>query len=87
MSRDPIMNSYHVFGGVLRSELAFPELDVAEQGEPDWTLHVTFIPAPEVPLGPPLGEDRVDVAVMVRSYATPSGFRLVYEDTAYSSAR
>ena len=81
MSRDRIMNSYHVFGGVLRSELAFPELDVADRGDPDWTLHVTFTPAPDVPLGNPLGEDRVDVDVMVRSYATASGFRLVYDDT------
>jgi len=75
------MNSYHVFGGVLRSELAFPELDVAERGDPDWTLTVTFTPAPDVPLGPQLGEDRVDVDVLVHSYATPSGFRLVYDDT------
>jgi len=75
------MNSYHVFGGVLRSELAFPELDVAERGDPDWTLTVTFTPAPDVPLGPQLGEDRVDVDVLVHAYATPSGFRLVYDDT------
>ncbi len=75
------MNSYHVFGGVLHSELEFPELDVAAHGEPDWTLSVTFTPAPDVPLGAPLGEDRVDVSVMVRSYAIPSGFRLVYDDT------
>src|SRR5438270_13507451 len=82
--RDPTghhMNSYHVFGGVLRSELEFPELDVAVRGEPDWTLTVTFTPAPDVPLGAPLGEDRVDLDVMVRSYAIPSGFRLVYDDT------
>jgi len=81
VKRLQIMNSYHVFGGVLRSELEFPELDVAAHGEPDWTLHVTFTPAPAVPLGPMLGEDRVDVDVMVRSYTTPSGYRLVYEDT------
>jgi hypothetical protein len=75
------VNSYQVFGGVLRSELEFPELDVPASGEPDWTLTMTFTPAPDVPLGPPLGEDRVDVDVMVRSYATPTGFRLVYDDT------
>ena len=72
-AREYHMNSYHVFGGVLRSELEFPELDVATRGEPDWTLNVTFTPAPDVPLGAPLGEDRVDVDVMVRSYATPVG--------------
>lgn len=75
------MNSYQVFGGVLRSELEFPELDAVARGEPDWTLTETFTPAPDVPLGPPLGEDRVDVNVMVRSYAIPTGFRLVYDDT------
>jgi len=75
------MNSYQVFGGVLRSELEFPELDQATRGEPDWTLTVTTSPAPDVPPSEPLGEDKVDQGVMVRSYATPSGFRLVYDDT------
>jgi hypothetical protein len=75
------MNNYQVFGGVLRSELEFPELDPAERGEPDWTLTVTTAPAPDVPLGDPLGEDKVDQGVMVRSYGTPQGFRLVYDDT------
>ena len=75
------MNSYQVFGGVLRSELEFPELDGATRGDADWTLSVSFSAAPDVPLGPPLGEDKVDQGVMVRSYATPAGFRLVYDDT------
>jgi hypothetical protein len=75
------MNNYQVFGGVLRSELEFPELDPATRGVPDWTLTVTTAPAPDVPLGDPLGEDKVDQGVMVRSFATPHGFRLVYDDT------
>jgi hypothetical protein len=75
------MNSYQVFGGVLRSELEFPELDVAVRGEPDWTLGVTTAPAPDVAECVPLGEDRVDLGVMVRSLRTPDGFRLVYDDT------
>ena len=75
------MNTYQVFGGVLRSELEFPELDIATRGEADWTLTLTTDAAPEVPLGQPLGEDKVDQGVMVRSYATPTGFRLVYDDT------
>ena len=75
------MNSYQVFGGVLRSELEFPELDHAVRGEPDWTLTVTTASAPDVPLGDALGEDKVDQGVMVRSFATPQGFRLVYDDT------
>jgi hypothetical protein len=75
------MNSYQVFGGVLRSELEFPELDPATRAEADWTLTVATSPAPDVPVGAPLGEDKVDQGVMVRSYATPTGFRLVYDDT------
>jgi hypothetical protein len=75
------MNCYQVFGGVLRSELEFPELDAATRTDVDWTLFVTTSPAPDVPVGPPLGEDKVDQGVMVRSYVTPTGFRLVYDDT------
>jgi hypothetical protein len=75
------MNTYQVFGGVLRSELEFPELDGAVRGEPDWRLTMTTVPAHPIDLGSPLGEDRVDQGVMVRAYATPSGFRLVYDDT------
>jgi hypothetical protein len=75
------MNTYQVFGGVLRSELEFPELDAAVRGEPDWRLTMTTVPAGPIDLGSPLGEDRVDQGVMVRAYATPSGFRLVYDDT------
>ena len=75
------MNSYQVFGGVLRSELEFPELDPASRADVDWTLTATTSPAPDVPMGAPLGEDKVDQGVMVRSYATPTGFRLVYDDT------
>jgi len=75
------MNTYQVFGGVLRSELEFPELDGATRGEADWTLTVSFTAAPDVGAGEPLGEDKVDQGVMVRSYAMPTGFRLVYDDT------
>jgi hypothetical protein len=75
------MNSYQVFGGVLRSELEFPELDPSARSECDWTLTVTTAPAPDVPLGDPIGEDKVDQGVMVRSYVTPQGFRLAYDDT------
>ena len=75
------MNRYQVFGGVLCSELEFPELDCTTRPETDWTLTMTTTPAPELPLGDALGEDKVDQGVMVRSYATPDGFRLVYDDT------
>ena len=75
------MNRYQVFGGVLSSELEFPELDGSARPDTDWTLTVTTTPAPEQPLAALLGEDKVDQGVMVRAYATPDGFRLVYDDT------
>jgi hypothetical protein len=75
------MNTYQVFGGVLRSELEFPELDTAARGDADWTLSVSFAAPPEIPPTDPIGEDKVDQGVMVRAYATPMGFRLVYDDT------
>jgi hypothetical protein len=75
------MRSYQVFGGVLLSELEFPELDSVVGGEPDWTLRASSEPIPDAEQGALLGEDRVDVGVMVRSYRVETGFRLVYEDT------
>jgi asparagine synthetase B (glutamine-hydrolysing) len=46
-----LMNRYQVFGGVLCSELEFPELDCTTRSECDWTLTATTTPAPELPLG------------------------------------
>jgi hypothetical protein len=75
------MPSYQVFGGVLRSELEFPELDLVADGSPDWTLRATDAPAADAVDAAFLGEDKVDQGVMVRSYRVRDGFRLVYEDT------
>ncbi|MEO6528281.1 MAG: hypothetical protein ABIP93_16790 [Gemmatimonadaceae bacterium] len=74
------MRSYRVFGGVLESELEFPELELAVGELPDWTLRASE-PIAGAEQGVLLGEDRVDVGVMVRSYRMDTGFRLAYEDT------
>ena len=65
------MNTYQVFGGVLRSELDFPELDEATRGEVDWALTVSFTAAPDLPLGAPLGEDKVDRGVEAQRVEQP----------------
>lgn len=75
------MNTYSVFGGVLHSELEFPELDTVASEHPDWTFRVSSDAPPKSDLAQCLGEDRVDQGVMVRSYRVPSGFRLEYDDT------
>jgi hypothetical protein len=75
------MPNYQVFGGVLSSELEFPELDLVADGRVDWTLRMSPDTASDTAEGSLLGEDRVDQGVMVRSYRVESGFRLVYEDT------
>jgi hypothetical protein len=75
------MRSYQVFGGVLRSELEFPELEIVVDESPDWTLRETSDPVRDGDVGTFLGEDRVDQGVLVRSYRVATGFRLIYEDT------
>ena len=75
------MKSYNVFGGVLRSELEFPELQLVADDSADWTLRASAEPPSDVTQGSLLGEDKVDQGVMVRSYRVASGFQLVYEDT------
>jgi hypothetical protein len=80
------MHSYQAFGGTLHSEITFPELQPSTNSEcPDWRLRVSASApnAPQVDAGELefLGEDRVDVNVLVRSYKAPRGYRLAYEDT------
>jgi hypothetical protein len=75
------MQSYHVFGGILRSELEFPELERAASGDPDWTLRISDEPAdPSLKLES-IGEAIVDQGVMVRASTTGDLFRLAYDDT------
>jgi len=79
------MHDYRVFGGVLRSELEFPELRRTHAAFPDWTLVCgapSDLAASSVAsLGEPLGEANVDHGVDVRSYRVADGFRLAYDDS------
>jgi hypothetical protein len=75
------MFSYRVLGGLLRSELEFPELPGADPGAPaTWRFAV----GPEVPTTGPfdrLGSDTVRAAGDVVLSRAPGGFRLTYPDT------
>lgn len=68
-----------VFGGCLRSELAFPELRAATD-PPDWTLSVSHH-KPSLDGAAPIGEDIVDAAIRVRAYRAGDDFVLEYDDT------
>lgn len=73
------MPDYQLFGGVLRSELDFPELPLGV-GDVSWTLRVVT-GRPSLPVGEPLGADEVNGETKVRSYRTTGGLALVYDDT------
>ena len=67
---------YSVLGGVLRSEIEFPELPAAAPGHPRWSLEVREMAQP-VASAELLGERRLGEEVY-RLYATSAGFRLEY---------
>jgi hypothetical protein len=69
-----------VFGGVLRSELAFPELPAASSHTADWSLVVRRHPDPLVGAAP-LGEEALIEGVTARLARDASRFRLTFEDT------
>src|SRR5262245_46305873 len=75
------MNNYRLFGGVLRSDLDFPELPSAHDRErPTWTLRSIQGNAPE-PNGEQLGTDQVNADVRVVLYRQPAGYRMIFDDT------
>lgn len=80
------MTDYRVFGGCLRSELAFPELPPLDADLPDWVLTVSHASPPSVERSL-LGRDTVAGDVQVRLLRTPSGFRLVYDDSGVFDIR
>jgi hypothetical protein len=72
----PTFRDYAVFGGVLRSELHFPELLETDCGSPDWTLTIASASAPAsdaVPLG-----ERTVGGESYRLARTSAGLRLEY---------
>jgi hypothetical protein len=74
------MPDYRLFGGILRSDLEFPELQTAENERPSWTLDSITGSAPTAS-GELLGSDVVTTAVRVAFYRRPTGFRMVFDDT------
>ncbi|MCG8469488.1 MAG: hypothetical protein MJB57_14990 [Gemmatimonadetes bacterium] len=73
------MNDYRVFGGVLRSGIAFPELD-AGAGEPTWVLDVAET-APELEGALRLGTEPVQEGIEVSLFRSGDMLRLAFDDT------
>jgi hypothetical protein len=74
------MRNYQVFGGVLRSDIDFPELRTIESDAPNWTLRSTSL-APEMTSATLLGEAEVIPGFFVRLFRHEHGFRFVFDDT------
>ena len=75
------MYDHAVFGGCLRSEIPFPELErLSDASLPNWTLRVVDALAP-LTEPRPLGEDVVYGECRVRSFRDFDRFRLVFDDT------
>lgn len=68
--------AYAVFGGTLRSELPFPELDVAPDTRTDWTVRIGDDP-PAFPEAVQCGERQIGPE-RYRLLRTEQGFRLEY---------
>jgi len=67
-----------LFGGCLRSEIAFPELPSAECTRPDWTFRRGTEPLPPSSF---LGTESVDASIRVQCGRLRDGFRLAFDDT------
>jgi hypothetical protein len=74
------MPTYAIFGGVLSSDIEFPDLRPARSETPTWTFRTALDRAP---LAEPelLGEDVVDGDIRVRLWKSARGYRLDYDDT------
>jgi hypothetical protein len=71
---------YEVFGGVLRSDIEFPELRVLSAQRPDWTLRSVCSLAP-LEGGVVLGEESLFGGVNARLERGEDQFRLRFDDT------
>ena len=74
------MTCYEVFGGVLKSDIEFPELPASECDRPDWTLRRREA---LVPLSDPVvvGVEELVGGVAARLERGTDGFRLRFDDT------
>jgi hypothetical protein len=69
-----------IFGGILRSEIPFPELRPSVGGQPTWSFHQsTEAPPPDAE--ELLGEVAFDATCKLRVSKTPRGLRFAYTDT------
>ena len=74
------MPDYQLFGGVLRSAVAMPELAPAEGAIASWTLRQVDAAAMGGALEV-LGREDVDTGVEVALCRVPDGLRLAFDDT------
>jgi len=74
------MMFYEVFGGVLQSEIEFPELSAVDDRRPDWTLTRGSSLA-ALPVGVLLGEEELAAGVTARFLRGPDRFRFSFGDT------
>jgi hypothetical protein len=74
------MAFYEVFGGVLRSDIEFPELRAISAQPPDWTLRCGVSPILSSS-GVRLGDEELVGGVFARLERSPYGFRLRFDDT------
>lgn len=74
------MARYGLFGGVLRSDVDFPELSPAPEGPARWELS-TVPAAPERPGLVLLGREPVEPGVTVGLFRDDAGLRLAFDDT------
>ena len=74
------MQYYGIFGGCLRSEIAFPELRAVRSRRADWTLRIA--PDPSELLAPiVVGEELLVHDLKARLVRDASRFRLSFDDT------
>lgn len=76
----PFVPDHVIFGGILRSEIEFPELRRSPGGDPDWTFRVATSP-PKRAESALLGEEQLLADCAVRLMRTDGGLRLSYTDT------
>lgn len=74
------MPDYYIFGGVLRSQLSFPELAPSDTSHPTWQLSRVddATPVSDLLL---MGREDVDAGVQVALYRHSLGARLTFDDT------
>lgn len=74
------MKFYEIFGGILESELEFPELRPTRPGAADWIIRTTDAPVPDG-VAESIGWDAVEPNVRVHAFRLANGYRLQFDDT------